>query len=358
MNLKYLNAINIVFGPHRVKGLLKRFKSPEKVWDSGYSKLANINIEKNQLDVFVERRKNLNIEKAWQRLKEHKVNLLSLESEEYPALLKEIPSPPVGLYIKGNRSLLNQPSIAIVGTRRASGYGKMILPRIIEDLLSSGLVIVSGLAQGIDAEAHKLTLEKEGKTIAVMGRGLDDIFPRINSKLADNILQKEGLFVSEYPMGTPPLKQHFPARNRIIAGLSSGVFVVESQESGGALITARQALEYNREVFALPGPINLPNSRGTNKLIQQGAKLVSESNDILEELSAPLHKDKIKDTLEKLTLEEKMIINTIEREPLHIDEVIRRSKLNPSQVRSVLTSLELKNVIKNTGGDVWQSLKH
>ena len=353
MNPKYLNALNLTFGPHRIRGLLSKIGSSKKIWDSSYSKLLSTGIQRDALDAIFARKKLVDPQKQWELLNKFGIELIAIENNDYPDLLKETPSPPLALYAKGNMALFNTPSLAIVGTRAPSSYGRSVLESIVRPLSSSGLTIISGLAQGIDALAHEATLKAEGSTIAVLGCGLHQVFPKLNQGLAKDIIKKKGLIISEYPLGTPPLKQHFPARNRIIAGLSLGVFVVESRQRGGSLITARQALEANREVFALPGSIQHPASEGTNGLIQQGAKLVSCAEDILNELSLSLNSYNIKDIFDKLSEEEKLVINALDVEPLHIDIITKQARLTTSRTNILITSLELKGIIKNMGGNVY-----
>ena len=259
------------------------------------------------------------------------------------------------LYLKGNTDLLKEKSLAVVGTRTPSSYGRAIVDDLVTKLAETGLVIVSGLAQGIDALAHMATLKANGKTIAVLGCGVDLVYPLMNIPIAKEILNKNGLILSEYPAGTGALKQNFPARNRIIAGLSLGTLVIESKIDGGALITAQQALESNRDVFALPGPINLPTCAGTNKLLREGAKVVLCVEDVLQEfnLKELKGKEKIEMNLDKLSGNEKDIIDLILAEPAHIDKIIQTTKLKPHVVSAVLTGLELKGFIKNTGGQIY-----
>ncbi|MBI4119097.1 MAG: DNA-protecting protein DprA, partial [Parcubacteria group bacterium] len=197
-----------------------------------------------------------------------------------------------------------------------------------------------------------------GKTIGVLGCGLDQIYPKMNEPIAKEMLAKNNLIVSEYPVGTPALRQNFPARNRIIAGLSLGTLVIESKADGGALITAKQALEANREVFALPGPITYPTAAGTNKLIQEGAKVILTAEDILQELNLKVltGEEKIKVNLDKLSADEKNMVSLIQKEPAHIDKIIQITKLKPHVVSSTLTGLELKGFIKNTGGQIYTLL--
>lgn len=209
---------------------------------------------------------------------------ISIENPKYPSLLRQIYDPPKILYIKGNLEVLNNPCISIVGCRDASKYGEQAAKYFAYNLAKEGFTIVSGLARGIDSFAHIGTLKAKGPTIAVLGCGLDIIYPKQNENLANEILDLGGAIISEYPIGTKPYKMNFPARNRIISGLSKGVIVVEAKEKGGSLITADYAIEQGKEVFAVPGNINLLNSVGTNNLIKDGATLVSNYNDVLQSL--------------------------------------------------------------------------
>ena len=355
MDSVYLNALNIVFGLARIKKLIKVFKSAEKAWRAPAGKILKLDFNGESIKEALEQREKIDPQAEWEKLQKHNIKTISFFEKSYPKLLREISSPPILLYLKGNAELLKEKSIGVVGTRTPTSYGRAAVDMIVPRLAEAGLIIVSGLAQGIDALTHIATLKCGGKTIGVLGCGLDQIYPLMNEPLAREMLNKNNLIVSEYPVGMPALKQNFPARNRIIAGLSLGTVVIESKEDGGALITAKQALESNREVFALPGPITQPTSRGTNKLIQEGAKVVLVAEDILQELNLKkiTAQEKIKLNLDKLSAEEKTIINLIQAEPAHIDKIIQTTKLKPHVVGSVLTGLELNGYIKNTGGQVY-----
>jgi len=208
-------------------------------------------------------------------MEKNHIDIISIQDEEYPKLLKEIYDPPICLYIKGNKEVLNNNSIAIIGCREASNYGLSVANRFAYNLSKQNINIISGLARGIDSEAHLGAVKANQKTIAVLGNGLDSIYPKENIKLVQNILNSGGAIISEYPLGTKPKKENFPARNRIISGMSKGVLVVEAKEKSGTLITVDFALEQGRDVFVIPGNINSINSVGTNDLIKQGAKLVT-----------------------------------------------------------------------------------
>lgn len=275
---------------------------------------------------------------------------ITLSDPNYPKLLKEISDPPQVLYLRGEIKEKDNLAIAIVGTRNYTGYGKKVAEEITSDLVEAGITIVSGLAKGIDTFAHKVALEKGGRTIAVLGSGIDSksIYPSSNRSLAEKII-KNGAILSEYPPKTKAQKYFFPQRNRIISGLSLGVVVIEAPIKSGALITANCALEQNREVFAVPGPIYSSTAEGANKLIQSGAKLITDANDILEELNLPLVAKK-KNFIPQ-NKEEEIIIKTLNKEPLHLDEIIKQSKLSADKVNSILIILELRGVIKNLGNN-------
>ena len=355
MDSVYLNALNIAFGLSRIKKLIKVFRTAERAWNAPAGKILALNFDGESIRDALKRKETIDPKKEWEKLEKLDIKTISFFEKTYPPLLREISSAPMLLYLKGNTDLLKEKSLAVVGTRTPSSYGRAIVDDLVTKLAETGLVIVSGLAQGIDALAHIATLKAGGKTIAVLGCGVDLVYPLMNIPIAKEILNKNGLILSEYPAGTGALKQNFPARNRIIAGLSLGTLVVESKIDGGALITAQQALESNRDVFALPGPINLPTCAGTNKLLHDGAKVVLCVEDILQEfnLKELKGKEKIEMNLDKLSGDEKIIVNLILPEPAHIDKIIQTSKLKPHVVSAVLTGLELKGLIKNTGGQIY-----
>ena len=287
---------------------------------------------------------------------EEKIKIVKLEDKEYPLLLKKIANPPKILYIKGEL-LKKEKCFAIVGTRRSSNYGKEIAFSIAKDLSEAGLTIVSGMARGIDTFAHKGALDvlrAGGRTIAVLGTGIDEksLYPKENLKLARKILENKGCLVSEYPPGSPGLKQNFPERNRIISGLSLGVLIVEAKFGSGALITANWAKMQGKKIFALPGSIHFPNSQGCHFLIKQGAKLAENANDILKEFNLPCLTTGVKQVKGK-TLEEQLILEVLKQENLHIDKIIEKTKLSPQVVSSILTLMEIENKVKNLGGNVY-----
>jgi len=280
------------------------------------------------------------------------IKTILIEDKNYPKLLKEISDPPKILYYLGEIKA-DESSFAIVGTRRFSSYGKQVALEIAGDLAEAGLTIVSGLAPGIDTFCHQAVIERNRRTIAVLGTGIDErsIYPQSNLKLSQRILETGGCLISEYPPGTPGSQFTFPQRNRIISGLSLGVLVVESKEKSGALITAEWAKKQGRKVFAVPGPIHSSNSKGPHYLIKNGAKLVENANDILVELNLPL-KEMVKEFIGE-TLEENLILEALKEEALYIDKIIEKTKLSAPTIASTLAILEIKGKVRNLGGSVF-----
>jgi len=286
-------------------------------------------------------------------------------TEAYPAALQEIYDPPLVLYTRGDMELLSAPSLAIVGTRRPTFYGLQMAEGLASDLGSRGLAVVSGLARGIDAAAHRGCLESGGRTLAVLGCGIDVVYPREHRQLTEKILQK-GLLVTEFPPGTSPSPQNFPVRNRIISGIALGTLIVEASEYSGSLITARLAMEQNREVFALPGNLTSPQSFGPNFLIKQGAKLVQSWRDIIEELPSELRhrilaqedcSQSVQPSLEMLTNEELSVLHLLETdEAVHFDRVLERSSLEITRLSELLLRLEMIGQIRQVPGNLYVKL--
>jgi len=316
-------------GPAKFRKLLEKYKTAKKAWE--------------------ELKPEFSIEKYLQELKKKNVWFITLLDEEYPKLLKEIKSPPFILYGKGDRSLLNDGNtIGIVGARRTTEYGREVTRILTSELLLNGLTIVSGLALGVDAISHMITLENKGRTIAVLGCGVDCCNPRENQSIYDNILRSRNCIVSEFPLGMKPTQWTFPARNRIIAGLSQAVLVTEGAEDSGSLITAQFALKFGRKVFAVPGPITSQMSKGPYKLISKGAKLVTSGEDILKDLKFKINDLKTKKTLKKGDSEEEnLILKLLQNEQLHFDEIVRLTKFKSAKLSGILSLMELKGLIKS-----------
>lgn len=302
--------------------------------------------------------KKKDLKREWSMIKKRRVTVLSIFDKDYPAALREIYSPPIVLYIKGKISPEDKTAIAFVGSRRASIYGLNICQSLSGRLAGLGVTIVSGLARGIDSAAHKGALNVEGRTLAVLGNGLNSIYPPENKRLAEKIADS-GALISEFPMETPPLAQNFPIRNRIISGLSLGVVIVEAARKSGALITASCALEQGREVFAVPGKAGAVTSTGTHSLIKEGAKLVDSADDIIEELHLkpePFGRRSIRSdqtngsSKSKLEGAEKKIYDILSDEPEHIDHIIEESRLPASEVTELLLRLEVKRLVRELPG--------
>jgi DNA processing protein len=333
-----------------IKRLLDRFKTAESVFRASLKELLKIEglgakvaseIQKGPLEKLVKRELSL--------LEEVGGKIVTLKDDNYPRRLKEIYDPPALLYLRGELKKEDELAIAIVGSRKTSPYGRWFTEKIGEDLARHGITVVSGMARGIDAVAHKGALQGGGRTIAVLGCGVDVIYPSENRNLFYQIIE-QGAILSEFPMGSPPEGGHFPRRNRIISGLSIGVAIVQAGAKSGSLITARYALEQGREVFAVPGNVGAEGSRGTNQLIKEGAKLVESSEDILEEILPQWSREgetvqKAETPVSGLTEEEKILYGLLEETPLHIDTIIRESRWDPGKVSSLLLNLELKGLI-------------
>jgi len=283
----------------------------------------------------------------------NEIKEITIENQNYPQLLKEIKNPPKKLYFLGE-IFSNENCFAIVGTRKCSNYGKEVAYKIASELAEAGLTIVSGFAPGIDTIAHKAAIEKEKRTIAVLGTGIDkkSIYPKSNLKLIDKILECGGAIISEFEPGTHGTKYTFPQRNRIISGLSLGVLVVEARMQSGALITANYAKEQGRKIFAVPGSIFSQNSKGCHFLIKNGAKLVESAKDILEELGIK-KLEREKKEIKGETPEENLILEVLKEGALEIEKIIEKTKLSPSKVLSLLSILEIEGKIKNLGGNVY-----
>jgi DNA processing protein len=291
------------------------------------------------------------------KLVHQEIAFLTLDDADYPAPLRTIAAPPFALYIKGSFEK-DTPCLAVVGTRKATPYGRSVTQEIIRDLArETTIIIVSGLAQGIDAEAHRAALECGLVTYGIVGGGMDreSFFPPENWKLAEEMVSKRGAVISEYPPGTPALKHHFPARNRIIAGLAAGTLVVEAPEKSGALITAGFALEQGRDVFAIPGAMKSPNAAGTHRLIQEGAKLVTGADDIMEELNLP-RRSRAEQAAAVLTDETEKTILELLNEPASVDEIQEQTRFATPAIVSCLTELELKGFVRALGQNRFQRI--
>lgn len=330
--------------------LYKRFRNLSRVWDASRESLARAGLDLGQIEAVEEVIKTKNPDQELKKLETYQVKILIYPDKNYPKLLKEICDPPGLLYLKGEILPQDELALAVVGSRKFTPYGQRATEYLVEPLAQRKITIVSGLALGIDALAHHAALEAGGRTIAVLGCGLDQIYPVSNIRLADKILQGNGAIISEFPLGTPALRFNFPIRNRIIAGLSLGTLVIECAGGSGSLLTAASALDYNREVFAVPGAIFSETAFGTNRLIKMGAKMVTSYEDILDELALEERKEfqKVQEIVPD-SHEEEILLELL-REPRLVDAMVEKSKLPASVVNATLIQLEMKGKISNLGG--------
>ncbi|HDP69934.1 MAG TPA: DNA-protecting protein DprA [Actinobacteria bacterium] len=334
----------------KIKTITDSFESAERIWladRNGLSKIDGIAI--NEVDEIITRRNNIDLERWWQRYKNIGINILTIFDDDYPPLLREITNPPTVLFFKGDLILNYSNAVAIVGSRLASIHGSIIAEELASELSKEGVTVVSGVARGIDGSAHKGAMRGQGGTIGVLGCSLDVIYPPENKKLYGEIC-KHGSLVSEYPITTKPLKWNFPARNRIISGLTKGVVIVEASEKSGALITADFALEQGREVCAVPGNPKNKLSKGPHKLLKSGAYLVEDAGDILDVLGLIGHSEKKKESSVEISLDEQRVLNFIDWELKHVDEITRELNVSSSDAAILLTILEIKGLIKQDIG--------
>lgn len=343
-------------GAVRFNKLLEEFGTMEQAWQAKPEQLqpiigARALAQRSQVKV-------VNGERELKQARVRGIRIYTVQAPDYPAQLRKISDPPPVLFCRGDLHHGDEVSVAIVGTRQPTPMGAYLGKQLAQDLAGQGLVIISGMARGIDAEAHWGALEAGGRTIAVLGCGVNLCYPKENAELMEKIIA-QGAVVSEFPLGTPPLASNFPARNRIISGLSLGVLVVEATDDSGSLITAGFALEQGREVFAVPGSIGSEGSKGPHKLIRQGAKLVETARDVLEELAIPvLDQVEMKGNATELVNQEEIgVYQCLTREPVHIDQITRLTRFGSAQVNAALVQLELKGVVKSFPGQLYMKLK-
>lgn len=340
-----------------LKGLASHFNNDYyRIYKANIVELLAAGLPIELANKIGELQQTFDIKKSLADLRNNNIEIITYADFDYPELLKKITDPPLLLYYRGILNNPNELCLAVVGSRKISSYGKAVTAQITEQLASHGLVIVSGLAYGVDACAHRATLEIKSRTIAVVASGLkdEDLYPKEHVNLANEIINHHGLVISEYPPGTPALKQHFIARNRIISGLSVGTLVVECAEKSGALITARYALEQNRNVYAVPGSIYNPMAVGSNLLIKQGAIVVTNSEDILADLNI---KPKRKALSDKLSVLEQQIISHLANHPQHLNELVKKINNNLQEISSSLTMLELHGWISKNNNGIYEVIK-
>lgn len=351
----YLELLSVPgVGPVRYRTLVERFGSPKEVLKAPIASLAEVpGMDRSTAEAIWSYRDEDFVESQLRAVERTGVKVLSLWDPEYPPLLKEIPDPPPLLFVLGDPSSLSLQGVAVVGTRSMTSYGRSVTEELVRELVARGFAIFSGMARGIDGVAHRAALEGGGTTVAVLGCGVDVVYPPEHRKLRDRIV-RQGAVASEFPMGTKPEAQNFPRRNRIISGMSLGTVVVESGDESGALITAAFALEQNREVFAVPGSIRAPKSRGTNRLIQRGAaKLVMDVEDVVQELPAPKGKVALRpppSAEPELSSSEREVLEGLSYEPKHVDVLSAEVGRSTPELLAVLLSLELKGLVRQLPG--------
>lgn len=336
--------------------VIKYFGSPKEAWNAQDKELVPVLESKpNTARDILQRKSGIEPDKELEKLKDNNIEFICYDDLDYPDSLRTIFDPPLGLFVRG-RLNLKTPAVALVGSRKATVYGKKVAGQLGRDLARAGISIISGMARGVDTAAHTGAMQSGGYTVAVLGCGVDVIYPPENSKVMQEIIST-GAVISEFPPGSAPEAWHFPVRNRIISGLSRCVVVVEAAERSGALITADIALEQGREVAAVPGNISSHMSKGANKLIKQGAKLVESAADILEEIGVftlfPGEDAAENNTKINLSSDESKIFNLLGSDPVHLDEVINRSGFPPGEVLSLLMYLELKGKVKQLPGKMF-----
>lgn len=340
-------------GPVLFRQLVKRFGSPKRVLAASMAELCSLpNIDEKRARAIFEA-SEVPLREEWRSLlKELGATILTYQDPGYPQRLLTIYDYPPLLYVRGRLTEADELAVAVVGSRRASSYGRKVAQNIAAGLAQRGVTVISGLARGVDSVAHRGVLAVGGRTVAVLGSGIDVIYPAENQALAEQIVQN-GAVISEFPPGSEPEAGHFPRRNRIISGLSMGVVVVEARVRSGALLTARFALDQNREVFAVPGNIDFAGSQGPHHLIQDGAKLVRNVQDILDELSVPgraEHAGLPVRSMPSLSADEQKLLDVVTDQPAAVDDLIARSGLQPAETLVLLLSLEMKGLVQQFSG--------
>lgn len=332
------------FGPVRLRKLLSVFPNAEQLWHASLDELVQHGVPFRWADRFVAERKSVDIAAAVGRCHDLRISIVTERDANYPELLRHIPDAPLVLFVRGTLEPAAPLTLAVVGTRKPSLYGRQVSRELGRMLGSAGVLVLSGLALGIDGLVHQAVVDGEGRTAAVVASGLDSVYPATHLRLARDIVGSGGALISEFPPGTLPLKHHFPIRNRILAGMASGTVVVEAPQRSGALLTANLALEYNRDVFAVPGPITSATSLGTNTLLQQGAVVVRAADDILTHYR--MQQTTASPALPQLTSTERAVLHIMTREPLSVDQVKKMSRLETSVVNATLILLVMKGWVQ------------
>lgn len=347
----YWVGFNVVkgIGSVRMKRLLEFFGDAVSAWNASADSLREAGLGPQQINSLIDFRTENSLEQVWQQIQKEDIEVLTWLDDGYPARLREIDNSPPVIYMRGSLLEEDNWAVGIVGTRRMTSYGSQVTNEIAHALASSGITVVSGLARGVDAVAHRSTLNSGGRTIAVLGSGVDRIYPPEHRQLAKQIMVN-GALLSDYAPGTPPEGINFPPRNRIISALAKAVVVVEAGKQSGALITAAFAAEQGREVYAVPGNIYAPQSKGTNLLIQQGAQCMLDVQDILETLNLVMvDEHRTARSVLPSDATEAQLYNMLGNEPLHIDEILARSELAIDKVSATLAVMELKGMVRQVG---------
>ena len=348
----YWIGFNLVkgIGAVRFRNLLNTFGDAETAWNASVEALRAAGLSSRLVENLCQLRVQVNLEQIWERIQAQNIQVLTWEDEEYPRRLKEIEQPPPVLYLRGDLKLEDDWAVAIVGTRRITAYGRQVAEEVSATLARNGVTVVSGLARGVDAVAHQAAVHAGGRTLAVLGSGVDRIYPPENQRLAEQIIS-HGAVISDYPIGTPPEGQNFPPRNRIISGLSLAVIVIEANLDSGAMITATFAAEQGRELFAVPGSILAPQSRGANRLIRDGARLLLDPQEVLEilDLKQATAQQSARQVLPGDPVEAQLY-QVLGPEPQHVDDIRSQTGMSIEKVSSTLALMELKGMVRQVGG--------
>jgi DNA processing protein len=351
-DLRYWLGFNLVagIGPRRLQALLDTFGNLAAAWQARPAQLREAGLDRRALGNLLEARSTLSLDRELEKVEQAGVRLVCWEDAAYPRHLRNIYDPPPLLYVRGSLEKDDEWAVGVVGTRRATVYGKEATRRLTGGLASSGITIVSGLARGIDAQAHRAALDAGGRTVAVLGCGVDVVYPPEHRRLAHEVVER-GALLTEYPLGTQPEASNFPPRNRIISGLSLAVVVVEAGARSGALITADFAADQGRDVFAVPGNIFQRSSEGCNRLIREGAIPALSASDILEELNLTMVEQQAEvRSVVPASETEARLLDQLSLEPKHVDELCQTIDLPVSQVTGALALMELKGMVRQVGG--------
>lgn len=335
-------------GPNRLRKLIDHFGDVEHAWNASERELQDV-LDERSVESLLRSRAKFSLDREMERIERAGIEVVTIADEHYPRLLAMIPSPPPVLYVRGELRSEDDLAVSIVGTRRSTSYGREVTHRIATGLAEAGITIVSGLARGIDGVAHQSAIRAGGRTFAVLGSGVDVIYPAEHEGLADQIVQN-GALISDYAPGRKPDAPNFPARNRIISGLSIGVVVVEAPNRSGALITVDFAADQGREVFVVPGSVLSDNSAGCHRLLRDGARIVTSADDVLDDLRIGQRKEQaaVQQAL-PLTDPERRLLNHISGDPQHVDEILAAANLTPAEGLALISMLELKGIIRDAG---------